>query len=166
MPNGFSNTQANQVRLENLKNFKDMVGLRCNHPLVEQVGSKYKATHLSTVQRWRASKSQGQYMRELSEAIAKAFHEIQTGAQWLKGDLDREASETTPQHSFSDGYWAHHQRARKLAIGGMRNHNRSVAGLPGMRARGAIVKKYLLKAQSVWPELKEPARAILSAHRS
>eukprot|EP00435_Cladocopium_sp_Y103_P011679 s3840_g3.t1 len=80
----------------------ELHNLRCNHPIQEVTkddGSKYRAAHPSTVQRWvtkpdgtreRASKSQGQYTAQLSEIIARAFHATQAGAQWLQDELDRE----------------------------------------------------------------------------
>ena len=72
-------------------------GLRCNHPkrtFEKPDGSKYEASHQSAVQRWvvgpdgkreRASRSQGEYTAELSEAIAKAFHRA-----WQAGELKRD----------------------------------------------------------------------------
>eukprot|EP00435_Cladocopium_sp_Y103_P050057 s1411_g15.t1 len=74
-------------------------GLRCDHPKQPHTradGSTYWASHQSTVQQWitneegqreRASKSQGQYTKELSTILAKAFHATQRGAAWLKEDL-------------------------------------------------------------------------------
>ena len=83
--------------------FTDLQGLRCNHALqtfTRVDGSTYKAAHEPTVQRWttneqgqreRASKAQGHYTPQFSEAIARAFHSSQRGAPWLLGDLGREA---------------------------------------------------------------------------
>ena len=77
----------------------ELQGLRCNHEPQEFTrpdGSKYKAAHQSTVQRWitndkgereRASKSQGEYTSQLSEVIARAFHASQAGAGWLRKEL-------------------------------------------------------------------------------
>ena len=47
------------------------------------------------------------------------------------------------------------------AIGGMRNPALSIQRLPGYKMRGKAIKTLLDKAQDLWPELQEPAKAIL-----
>lgn len=54
------------------------------------------------------------------------------------------------------------QRENEAAIGGMRNPHMAVARIPRMAERGCIVGKILRKALELWPQLKEPARAILT----
>lgn len=98
---GLSTTKPTRFVLKGI-NLSELQGLRCDHKLKEfqrNDGSKYKAAHQSTVQRWitnekgereRASKSQGEYTPQLSEAIARAFHATQAGAGWLRKELERE----------------------------------------------------------------------------
>lgn len=76
-------------------------GLRCNHPVLEFTttsGEKWHAAHRPVVQRWvhlpdgrkeRASKSQGEYTRELCLTIAQAMHGA-VDKSWLKDALSKD----------------------------------------------------------------------------
>ena len=48
------------------------------------------------------------------------------------------------------------------ALGGMRNPHLARQRLPKADQHGRAVQELLLKAQQLWPRLKEPARAILT----
>eukprot|EP00435_Cladocopium_sp_Y103_P054492 s1011_g17.t1 len=98
---GLETTKPTRLMLSRL-NLSHLNNLRCNHPVQTYQrpdGSTGRGPHVPTVQRWvtneegkqeRASKSQGQYTSELSEAIAAAFHATQAGADWLKAELREE----------------------------------------------------------------------------
>ena len=93
---GLETTKPTKIILHKAE-LEQLDGLRCNHPkrtFEKPDGSKYEASHQSAVQRWvvgpdgkreRASRSQGEYTAELSEAIAKAFHRA-----WQAGELKRD----------------------------------------------------------------------------
>ena len=93
---GLETTKPTKVLLYKAR-MDQLDGLRCNHPaqsFERADGSTYQAAHQSTVQRWvtgpdgkreRASRSQGEYTAEFSEAIAKAFHHA-----WQAGELRKE----------------------------------------------------------------------------
>ena len=98
---GLSTTKPTKLLLYKT-DLSHLHNLRCNHPVQtyqREDGSTGRGAHIPTVQRWvvnekgereRASKSQGQYTPEFSEAIAGAFHASQAGAQWLKDELGSE----------------------------------------------------------------------------
>ena len=81
---------------------KELMGLVCNHPPVEQTdanGKKYMAPTPSPAGRWRAnsegvreraSKALGEYPYELNYILARAFHDTQKGARWLSSELATE----------------------------------------------------------------------------
>ena len=151
---------------------EELQGLRCNHPPVDQVdaqGRTYKAPHGTTVQKWvkgpwgqmeRASRSQGEYTGEFSKIIAGAMHKA-----WKRAELKRDPLPWHAQQVIEATVEVapKQKEVENLhAIGGMRNPHLSIKRLPFTTQPGEKVRLLFLKAQELWPELRETAKGILT----
>ncbi|CAE7648821.1 unnamed protein product [Symbiodinium sp. CCMP2592] len=123
--------------------FAKLHGQRCNHPRGTQSVAGRQVSDSAGHQRW-ASANQAEYTAHLSQIIAEALYQ---GAEF----------EALP----SRGPQTEREAENERALGGLRNPRRALTRLPRSAAVGIAIRRLLSRAVDLWPELLDPAVAIL-----
>ncbi|CAE7312378.1 unnamed protein product [Symbiodinium sp. CCMP2592] len=117
--------------------FAKLHGQRCNHPRgTHQSVAGKQVSDSAGQQRW-ASADQAEYTAHLSQIIAEALFQ-----GYRRAALDKEAE-------------------NERALGGLRNPRRALTRLPKSAVVGRGIRRLLSQAVDLWPELLDPAVAIL-----